>query len=178
MAKRLFLLHLGPDTVDVAAMTEELARAGVCVPATEAGTHERAAVEIRRSHKAAGLRRKHVEGAWASLCRSARRAKADCFVSMPDFFDAAPEQAALALDGLAGFRVVLVVTSGFTTEPPVAWTSLVAEGRPHVLPSLLSAEQLGAQVARIALIEQQAGRGRRPARIARRRRVPGRRLAA
>jgi hypothetical protein len=178
MAKRLFLLHVGPDAVDVESMTEALALGGVRVPAADAVTYERAGVEILRSHKAAGLRRKDVEGAWAALCRKARKARSDCFVSMPALFDAAPEQAALALDGLADFRVVLVVTSGFTAEPPAAWTSLVKEGRTHVLPARLSAEQLAAQVARIALIEEEARLDKRLAKVSKRRRQVNRRLAA
>jgi hypothetical protein len=178
MAKRLFLLHVGPDAVDVAAMTDGLALGGVRLPAVDAEAYEHAAVEIRRSHKAAGLRRKQVEGSWASVCRRARKAKADCFVSVPACFDATPEQAALALDGLADFRVVLVVTSGFTSEPPTAWTSLVEEGRTHVLPTRLTDEQLAAQVARIALIEEEARLDKRLAKVSKRRRQVNRRLAA
>jgi hypothetical protein len=178
MAKRLFLLHVGPDPVDVGAMTEALAVGGVCVPTTDAEAYAHAGVEILRAHKAAGLRRKEVEGAWASLCRRARKAGSDCFVSVPALFDATAEQAALALDGLAGFRVVLVVTSGFTAEPPTAWTSLVKEGRTHVLPAGLTDEQLAAQVARIALIEEEARLDKRLAKVSRRRRQADRRLAA
>ena len=178
MAKRLFLLHVGPDHVDVAAMTEGLAIGGVCVPTVDAEAYERAGVEILRTHRAAGLRRKQVEGAWASLCRRARKARSDCFVSVPAFFDATPEQAALALDGLAGLRVVLVVTSGFACEPPAAWTSLVKEGRTHVLPARLTDEQLAAQVARIALIEEEARLDKRLAKVSKRRRQADRRLAA
>jgi hypothetical protein len=178
MAKRLFLLHVGPDPVDVAAMTESLALGGVRVPTADAATYAHAGIEILRSHKAAGLRRKEVEGAWASLCRRARKAKSDCFVSMPAFFGATPGQAALALDALDGFRVVLVVTSGFTSEPPAAWTSLVKEGRTHVLPAHLSGEQLAAQVARIALIEEEARLDKRLTKVAKRRRQVNRRLAA
>jgi hypothetical protein len=178
MAKRLFLLHVGPDPVDVDTMTEALAVGGVRVPAADAEAYAHAGVEILRSHKAAGLRRKQVEGAWTSLCRRARKARSDCFVSMPAFFGATPEQAALALDALDGFRVVLVVTTGFTAEPPAAWTSLVREGRTHVLPARLSAEQLAAQVARIALIEEETRLDRRLAKVSKRRRQVNRRLAA
>ena len=178
MAKRLFLLHVGPEAVDVAAMTEALALGGVRVPTVDAEAYEHAGVEILRSHKAAGLRRKQVEGAWASLCRRARKAKSDCFVSLPAFFDATPEQAALALDGLAGFKVVLVVTSGFAVQPPAPWLSLVKEGRVHVLPDNLTDEQLAAQVARIALIEEEARLDKRLAKISRRRKQVNKRLAA
>ena len=178
MAKRLFLLHLGPDAVDVSEMTDALALGGVAVPDGDADRFAHAGIEILRSHKAAGLKRKEVEGAWAKLCRRARKTRSDCFVSMPSFFAATPEQAALALDGLADFKVVLVVTSGFTAEPPDAWLSLVKDGRTHVLPSNLTDEQLAAQVARIALIEEEARLDKRLAKVSRRRRQVNRRLAA
>ncbi|MCW2736836.1 hypothetical protein [Nocardioides sp.] len=178
MAKRLFLLHIGPDPVDVSAMTEALALGRVAVPDTDADTWARAGIEIRRTHKAAGLKRAQVEGAWAKVCRRAHKAKADCFVSVPAFFDATPEQAALALDQLAGFKVVLVVTSGFDVHPPAAWLSLVKDGRTHVLPSQLPDAQLAAQVARIALMEEEARLDKRLAKIGRRRKLVNRRLAA
>jgi len=178
MAKKLFLLHIGPNLVDVTAMTDALALGRIVVPEVEAEVLTHAGIEIRRSHKAAGLKRKHVEGAWAKVCRRAYKSGSDCFVSVPDFFDAAPEQAALALDGLVGFRVVLVVTSGFSAAPPTAWTSQVKEGRTHVLPSDLGDDQLAAQVARIALIEEEARLDRRLSKISKRRRLVNRRLAA
>lgn len=178
MAKRLLLLHIGPDAVDPSAMTEALDLGGVAVPDVDAETVAHAEVEILRAHKAHGLKRKQVEGAWAKVCRRARKAKSHCFVSMPAFFGATPEQAALALDGLADFKVVLVVTSGFTTAPPRAWTTLVKDERTHLLPSHLTAEQLAAQVARVALIEEEARLDRRLARIGKRRRRVDRRLAA
>ena len=178
MAKNLFLLHLGPHPVDVSSMTDALAIGQVAVPDVEAEVLHHAGIEIRRTHKAAGLRRKQVEGSWARVCRRAFKTRSDCFVSVPDFFDATPEQAALALDGLVGLKVVLVVTSGFDVEAPAAWMSLVKEGRTHVLPSGLSDEQLAVQVARIALIEEEARLDRRLARIGKRRKQADRRLAA
>jgi hypothetical protein len=178
MSKRLFLLHIGPDPVDVSAMTDALHLGRIAVPDADPETFAHAGIEIRRTHKAAGLKRKQVEGAWAKVCRRAYKAKGDCFASMPDFFGATSEQAALALDGLAGFKVVLVVTSGFDVEAPAAWLSLVKEGRTHVLPSHLSDEQLAAQVARIALIEEEARLDKRIAKIGRLRKQVNRRLAA
>ena len=178
MAKRLFLLHIGPDPVDVSAMTEALALGGIAVPDADPGTFVDAAIEIRRTHKAAGLKRKQVEGAWAKVCRRAYKTRADCFVSGPGFFDATHEQAALALDHAIGFKVVLVVTSGFDVEPPAAWLSLVKDGRTHVLPSHLSDEQLAAQVARIALIEEEARLDKRLAKIGKLRKQVNKRLAA
>ena len=178
MAKRLLLLHIGPDPVDVASMTEGLTLGRVASPDVAAETLAHAGLEIRRTHRAAGLKRKQVEGAWARVCRRAHKSRADCFVSVPDFFEATPEQAALALDGLAGFKVVLVITSGFITEPPAAWTSLVKDTRTHVLPSHLSDEQLAAQVARIALMEEEARLDKRLHKVAKRGRQVNKRLAA
>ena len=70
------------------------------------------------------------------------------------------------------------VTSGFTAPPPAAWTAQVKEGRAHVLPSNLGDEQLAAQVARIALIEEEARLDRRLAKVSKRRRQVNRKLAA
>lgn len=177
MAKRLFLLHLGPRPVDATSMAASLAVGGVGIPDVDAGVLAHAQVEILRSHKAAGLRRKDVEGAWARVCRRARKSGTDCFVSMPEWFAATPSQAALALDGLGDFRVVLVATSGFA-EPPRSWMSQVKDERAHVLPAHLSDEQLAAQVARIALMEEEARLDRRLAKVARRRGLLDRRPAA
>ena len=178
MAKRLFLLHLGPDTVDLDEMRESLDLGRIATPDVDPEVLDLAGIEITRTHKAAGLKRKQVEGAWASVCRKAWKGKADVFVSVPAFFDATSDQAALALDGLAGFKVVLVVTSGFAVQPPAAWLSLVKEDRVHVLPDNLGAEQLAAQVARIALIEEEARLDKRLAKISRRRKQVNKRLAA
>ena len=104
MAKNLLLLHIGPDPVDVPSMTETLTLARIAVPDVDPDACVHAAIEIRRTHKAAGLKRKQVEGAWARICRRAYKAKGDCFVSVPGFFDATSEQAALALDSLVGLE--------------------------------------------------------------------------
>lgn len=178
MAKRLFLLHLGPDPVDLDAMHDGLRLGRVATPDVDPEVLDLAGIEICRTHKAAGLSRKEVEGAWAAVCRKARKTRADVFASVPAFFDATSEQAALALDGLAGFKVVLVVTSGFAVQPPAAWVSSVKEDRVHVLPDNLGDEQLAAQVARIALIEEEARLDKRLAKISRRRKQVNKRLAA
>jgi hypothetical protein len=177
MAKRLFLLHLGPRAVDVASMTEALALGGIRLPSVDADVLAHAQVEILRSHRAAGLRRKDVEGAWARVCRRARKTGSACFVSMPEWHRATPEQAALALDALVDLKVVVVATSGFG-EPPRSWTAQVRKERAHVLPSHLSDEQLAGQVARIALMEEEARLDRRLAKVSRRRRLLDRRPAA
>ena len=153
MAKHLMLLHVGPVEPDVAAMTRTLTAGQVAVPDVPADTHRLAGVELRRSHKAAGLKRKQVEGSWARVCRRARKTGADCFVSVPGMLDATPEQVALTLDGVSDFRVVLLLTTGFDAAPPAAWTAAVRPDRTHLLPAGLGPEQLAAQVARIARME-------------------------
>ena len=62
-----------------------------------------------------------------------------------------------------------MTTSGFAVQPPAAWLSLVKEDRVHVLPDNLGDGQLAAQVARIALIEEEARLDKRLAKISRRR---------
>lgn len=131
MAKRDVFLHLGPaagatSRHDLLATSPDLAAAGVVVPRVDAATLARADLEIRRVHKAAGLRRKDVEGAWATACRqtwkAASREKTAVAVSVPGFVAASVDQAALALDGLHGMRVHLVVTAPSGPAPDLsAW---------------------------------------------------------
>lgn len=178
MAKNLFFLHLGPEPVEVDEMRSSLGLGGIALPDSDRDVFTHADIEIRRAHKQAGLKRKHVEGSWATVCRAAFRARTHCFVSMPGFFEATGDQAALALDGLHGMKVILVITSGFDVEPPSAWTSLVKDDRTHVLPSHLTADQLAAQVARIALMEEEARLDKRLGKITKRRKQVTKRLAA
>ena len=121
MAKHNAFLHIGPGVLGVdsphAALVgnHTLARAEIAVPAVSAADMERADLEIRRCHHDAGLKRRDIEGAWAEVCRKAYRAKRDVVISMPGFVDATDDQAALAYDGLFGFRVHVVLTP--PTEP-------------------------------------------------------------
>ena len=74
--------------------------------------------------------------------------------------------------------MVLVITSGFEVEPPQPGPrSSRTTGRTSC-PSGPTPEQLAAQVARIALMEDQARLDKRLAKISRRRRMVDRRLAA
>ena len=145
MPKHNAFLHIGPGVLGVASThaalvdNHTLARAGLAVPRLDAAHMEHADVEIRRRHKEAGLRRKDVEGAWAEVCRRAYRAKRDVVISQPGLVDATSDQAALAYDGLFGFRVHLVLTP--PTEPDDLeaalgpWAALVKkERRRHVVP--------------------------------------------
>lgn len=145
MAKPLAFLHLGPRMIGVEQphetllLSEAVASSGLAVPRVSNLSMLHADLEIRRRHTEAGLTRKVVEGAWADVCRKLYKAKSDVVVSQPNFLQAPAPQAALALDGLFGFQVHLVLTP---TEAPVdqdqllgPWAGLVTKpGRVHVLP--------------------------------------------
>ena len=135
MAKHNAFLHIGPGLLGVdsthAALVSShtLARAGLAVPAVDAQEMVRADLEVRRLHREAGLARRDVEGAWAHVCRQAYRARRDVVISQPGLLEAPEEQAALAYDGLFGFRVHLVLTPATAPDDLDAalgpWTRLV-----------------------------------------------------
>lgn len=124
MAKHLAFLHLGPGVIGVDAPHEALtlspaiARAGLAVPDVSSERMSYADLEICRRHTEAGLTRKTVEGAWADVCRRLYKARADVVVSQARFLQAPAHQAALALDGLFGFQVHLVLTPVVAPEDP------------------------------------------------------------
>ena len=89
---------------------EELKAQGFKVPVKEAGQPRLAAIEIRREHRAHGLRRREVEGAWAEICRRAHQGRKTPLVSVPGFGACTSDQVDLLLDSLAGLRVHLVAT--------------------------------------------------------------------
>ncbi len=186
MAKRTVYLLVGPTAPGLDALHEvlrddpTLAGAGVAVPAVDQDLMDRADVEIRRRHKALGLRRKDVEGSWAKVCRRTFKAKGDVLVSQPGFVDATAEQVALAVDGLAGMRLHLVVTPGTVPEgvSPAdlvgAWAPYVTKAsRLHVLPvgDSITAEELAPRLARLVLLTREAEVERRLARLTTQRRT-------
>lgn len=115
--KRKAYLHVGMpgvgDTIEAALVhyREALFELGIDVPVKATRESFRAAVEITREHKAWGFKRGEVEGAWADLCRRARKGRSTVVVSQPLLASAAKEQVALLLDGLAGFEVHVIVTA-------------------------------------------------------------------
>lgn len=94
------------------AHTEALAAGGLRQPARSADEMFRAAVEIRRDHRAWGLRRRDVEGAWADVCRRAYPTKGDVVVGHDLLAGATDAEIALLLDRLPGFDVHVVVAAG------------------------------------------------------------------
>lgn len=124
MAKKKVFLHIGHAVPGVAhthqALRESTAivEAGLAALKVDRADMDRADIEIRRRHKAEGLKRKEVEGAWAEVCRKAFKAAhkgRDVVISQPGFVEADYQQVALALDGLVGLQLHLVVTRRATT---------------------------------------------------------------
>ena len=56
-------------------MSKGLHLGGVALPDVDRDPFAHADIEIRRAHERAGLQRKHVEGAWAKVCRAAFRTR-------------------------------------------------------------------------------------------------------
>jgi len=71
-----------------------------------------AAVEMRRDHRAWGLKRKDVEGSWARLARRAIKNKDTVVLSHHLLAGVPPEGIALMVDQLPGCTVHVVVTVG------------------------------------------------------------------
>lgn len=169
MSKKKAYLLVGPAVPGVEELHEELDRhterldeAGLVVPTVSQAELFRAGIEIRRTHKAEGLRRKDVEGTWASVCRTAEKTRRDVVLGQDRYADATPEQIALMLDGLAAFQVHVVLTVTAKTERVddviEPWTQLVKAKRLHVL-TLAKGDGLDAviaQVGEIALRERAA----------------------
>lgn len=185
MAKHTAYLHIGPGIRGVDAPHEalvadpHLAACGVVVPAVDQADMDRADIEIRRRHKALGLRRKDVEGSWALVCREAFRSRSDVLISQPGFVDAEFQQVALALDGLVGLQVHLVVTPSLTPDADELadlvgpWAKFVRKPeRLHVLPvgDDASPHHLGARLARLLLLDQESDVDRRLVTMRKRRR--------
>lgn len=116
MAKRKAFLHVGPahsgsDFLDdaLARSDDLLAAHGVRRPAKSGDEMLRAALEIRRVHKAWGYKRREVEGAWSAICRRAYKRKDTVVFSQPHLGAATHDEIALLLDRLPGFDVHVVL---------------------------------------------------------------------
>lgn len=184
MAKHKVFLHIGPRIAGVEEphlalrSDQALAEAGLAVPKVDQDDLHRADLEIRRRHKAAGLKRRDVEGAWARVCRKAFKAKTDVVISQPGLVEAEYQQVALALDGLVGLQLHLVVTpAGEPTDEELLdllgdWAKFVKRPeRVHVVPAGgLGPRDFAREVARIALVAEQQVMDRRLVRLKKRRR--------
>jgi len=119
MAKQKAFLLVGlPHTalpLLIAALEQhrdQLADHGVRVPAKSADETFRAAVELRREHRAWGLRRKDVEGTWTAIVRRAVKHRDTVVVGHQLLAGATTDEIALLSDGLAGTQLHVVVMAG------------------------------------------------------------------
>lgn len=140
MAKRKAYLHIGPPRTGGgfldSALTEhadELATMGVLHPVISAEEMFRAAIEIRRDHKAWGYQRREVEGAWAGICRRAQKGRHDVVFSQELLAACTADQVDLLLDGLAGFEAHVVVTQRDPATGLDGWQRAVPPERWHVI---------------------------------------------
>ena len=119
MAKPKSFLLVGLPHTGVPLLTaaleqhrDALAELGVTAPAKSADEVFRAAVELRREHRAWGLRRKDVEGTWSAICRRALKQRQTVVVGHELLAGATRDEVALLVDGLAGTQVHVVVLAG------------------------------------------------------------------
>ena len=119
MAKPTSFLLVGLPHAGVPLLTaaleqhrDALAELGVTTPAKSADEAFRAAVEVRREHRAWGLRRKDVEGTWSAICRRAVKQRQTVVVGHELLAGATRDEIALLVDGLAGTQVHVVVLAG------------------------------------------------------------------
>ena len=178
MAKHKAYLLIGPDVAGVEELhaelttrADDLAVADLYVPAVTAADIYLGSVEIRRTHRAEGLRRKDVEGTWAAICRAAEKCRGDVVLGLDQYAAADGDQIALLLDGLRAFQMHVVVT--LTGEDPTQelelddligpWSRLVKPHRFHVLDVSDEAEldDVLGDVARIARRERLVSLDRR-----------------
>lgn len=169
MGKRKAFLHVGlpgaGDVVDTAVHRhrDRLAELDVLVPTRAREESFRAALEVRRLHKAWGYRRAEVEGAWAGICRRALKGRSTVLVSQTALAGAEPDQVELLVTQLAGLKRHVVVTvaapgAGHVPGDPdhdlptvlARWAAAVRDpGRVHVvLAPRGDAEEVRAEVWR------------------------------
>lgn len=161
MAKNNAFLLVGPAIPGVGELhqslvdrADRLGEAGLRLPDVTQADVRRAGVEILRTHKAEGLRRRDVEGAWARICRKACKVRGDVVLAQDAFVDATSEQLALALDSLAGHRVHAVLTPSYADEGLAdIWRPLVKKGRIHVVAGS-DVDQLVRDLAALSLQER------------------------
>jgi hypothetical protein len=145
MGRRTIHLHVDFSGLEGDLVTEmlracrdDLRDQGFAVPVRDAGEPRLAAIEIRRDHRAHGLRRKQVEGAWARICRRSHKGRRTPLASVPGFGGCTPDQVDLLLDSLVGLRVHVVATVPAVTSAEAAesldhalahWRSRLESGR-------------------------------------------------
>jgi hypothetical protein len=192
MGKKIAFLHVGPPVPDLAETHEllvaeagGLAEAGLAVPPVSGARMFHAGLEILRRHKDEGLRRREVEGAWASVCRKAEKCRGDVLISQDLLADATAGQIALLLDGLAAFKVHVIATPHGTSGDEGSLEDVLAPWARHVKPQRLHVLRLTdedpagfvAALTRTALEIKEAELEKRIAKLDKKRRRVRRKLA-
>ena len=135
MARRRIFWHIGPDDLGTGYLAHaldvrraELADAGILVPGTPAAW-ELATAELRQSHQQLGYRRREVTGQCAALARLGWRHRGTSVLSTPALAGASPDQVSLALDGMRGAEIHLVlVVRDLTSQVYAAAQAALEQG--------------------------------------------------
>ncbi|MCW2759229.1 MAG: hypothetical protein JWO46_2975 [Nocardioidaceae bacterium] len=135
MARRTIYWHIGPDDLGTAfvgdaldAHREQLAAAGVLVAGTP-HAWELATAELRRSHQQLGYDLPEVEGQNATLVRRLWKHKGTTVLSTPGLASATRDQVLLALDGIRGAEIHLVlVVRDLTSQVNAACQAALEQG--------------------------------------------------
>jgi len=158
MGRRIAFLHLGlPGSgsgfleIALPEHTAALATFGVAHPVAAPDEMFRAAVEIRRDHRAWGYRRRDVEGTWAGICRRVQKERDRVLLSQELLTGCTPDQADLLLDTLRGAEVHTVITARRADAERHEFAALTArwaaavrhDDRVHTLVVPADAEPLG-----------------------------------
>lgn len=103
--------------------------AGFLYPGADHEEMFRAAMDVRSSYETWGRRPEDVAGAWQRLCTQARAFDGTSIISHEILGAASPEQAAAALEELAGLEVHVVVTArDLGRQVTAAWQEAVKNG--------------------------------------------------
>jgi hypothetical protein len=144
MAKKNAFLLIGPALPSADRLQETLTgaqdlltTAGLTTPDVSQADLDGSAIELLRTHKAAGLARKDVEGTLARVVRRAEKRKAAVILGHPSYAGIEATQRSLLLDAMSGFRTHVVITAE-RGQPGLddlidAWAAQVKPTRLHVV---------------------------------------------
>lgn len=136
MSKRQLIWHIGlahaprsvvPANLDAQAGSLEAVGVQVSASSDEArlATHE-----LLHTHRQAGLSRRELEGRWSRICDRVWQHKGVSLLSTPDLCVADKDQIRMALDGLIGVEVHLVLTlDSFSQQLYGGWLAELRSGR-------------------------------------------------
>ncbi len=159
MAKNHAFVLVGPTIPGADTLHDTLLDAGALLADAALSTPDvtmadlyRSAVEVLRTHKDEGLKRKDVEGSWARVVRRAEKRKASVLFGYDAFAAADASQRDLLLDALSGFRTHVIITAergrAGLDDLIDEWATQVKPSRLHVV-TLEDGETLDSLLPRI-----------------------------